>query len=557
MKNIYLLTLTVLVLGFTACTQNQSNAQTLSNGQTISNTNVQSNSPVQSKSFSNLTEKEKTDFTAAKIDEITVKISGKKFPFNADFKAQVRKYLESYAARIGSKVENRFFGDDLNFVFERGSRSAPAINAVFDQHGVSRLSGLYIAMIETEFKNDLVSPTGSSGIFMLTADQAKKFGMTQKDLVDQTKSAEITARLLIENQKKFESDNMREFLAILSHNRESKAIMADLNRKIVADYRDCSLCGMSENAASLDKQFQAESVKYIPKFLAAAIIGENPKDFGLSTKPLSMLSAETSQTMLDDDPALNVSFEYWTRQKNKALEPRQSPAGFDLKGLIIPEELIGFYGKQKSTLEEMKTQGAAVPMDFFDLAERNLKKELVELPSATETYVMDVRGNATDKVFTKFNFTDGASIPAADSDSQRKMKELADNFSLNLNNPNDRKQIRLRLLRMISPKAKPVLEEIAQKYQAKFNRPLLVTSLIRSIDYSIDLNKVDADSFKVREDGGIPPHCSGLAFDFAVKNLTAEEQNFIANILAEMDRNGKVDAVRESGANAAFHVFVL
>jgi hypothetical protein len=160
-------------------------------------------------------------------------------------------------------------------------------------------------------------------------------------------------------------------------------------------------------------------------------------------------------------------------------------------------------------------------------------------------------------VFTRFNFTDGAALPAADSAGQRKRKELADNFGLSLNTPSDRKQIRLRLLRMIDPKAKPVLEEIAQKYHAKFNRPLRVTSLIRSIDYSIDLNKVDAGSFKVREDGGIPPHCSGLAFDFAVKNLTAEEQNFIADILAEMDRNGKVDAVRESGTNAALHVFVL
>lgn len=110
---------------------------------------------------------------------------------------------------------------------------------------------------------------------------------------------------------------------------------------------------------------------------------------------------------------------------------------------------------------------------------------------------------------------------------------------------------------MIAPKAKPVLEEITQKYRAKFNRPLLVTSMIRSIDYSVELNKVDASSFLVRRDGAIPPHCSGVAFDIAIKNLTAEEQNFIANILAEMDRNGKVDAIRETGPTGVFHVFVL
>lgn len=565
MKNIYLLIPIVFALGFTACTQTHSNAQTQSNA------NNQANTQTRSKSFSEMTEKEKADFAAGKIDEITTKISGKKYPFDSGFKLQVIKYLDSYARRAGNKIKDRPFGEDLNFVMERGSELAPTINAVFDKNGISRLSGLYLAMLEAEFKTDLVSPTGASGVFMLTAEHAQKYGMTKKDLADPGKSAEITARLLIDNQKQFESNNMKEFLAILAHNRDQKTIAADLNRKMMADFRDCALCGMTQNAATLDKQFQAEAVRYIPKFLAAAIIGENPKDFGLNTKPLSTLGAETSPAAINNDSDLNVTLEFWTKQNNKALAPRGAPVGTDLKGLIIPAELGGSAEKQKTALDEMKAQGTAVPMDFFDLAERNLNKELVELPSATETYVLDVGAIAGDKEFTRFNFTDGENIsalnsnsqkevnvPAADSDSQRKMKELADNFNLDLNNPNDRKQIRLRLLRMINPKAKPVLEEIAQKYQAKFNRPLRVTSLIRSIDYSIELNKVDASSFLVRQDGRIPPHCSGLAFDFAIKNLTAEEQNFIANTLAEMDRNGKIDAVRESGAlNPVFHVFVL
>jgi len=37
----------------------------------------------------------------------------------------------------------------------------------------------------------------------------------------------------------------------------------------------------------LSKQFQSENFKYVPKFFAAAIIGENPQDFGLKLQPLS------------------------------------------------------------------------------------------------------------------------------------------------------------------------------------------------------------------------------------------------------------------------------
>jgi membrane-bound lytic murein transglycosylase D len=41
------------------------------------------------------------------------------------------------------------------------------------------------------------------------------------------------------------------------------------------------------NGDKLSKQFQAENFKYVPKFFAAAIIGENPQDFGVNLQPLS------------------------------------------------------------------------------------------------------------------------------------------------------------------------------------------------------------------------------------------------------------------------------
>ena len=44
------------------------------------------------------------------------------------------------------------------------------------------------------------------------------------------------------------------------------------------------------NGEMLSKQFQSENFKYVPKFFAAAIIGENPQDFGLKLQPLSTYS---------------------------------------------------------------------------------------------------------------------------------------------------------------------------------------------------------------------------------------------------------------------------
>lgn len=152
-------------------------------------------------------------------------------------------------------------------------------------------------MIESEFNNDLVSSTGNSGTFILTTAQTKRFGMTKKDKANLSKSAEIAARLLLEKQNYFTERRMKEFLAILSWNRESKKINFDINFKFMFEgkYVACPICGLTENPHRFDQQFQTEAVKYIPKFLVAAIVGENPADFGLNTKPLSTLGGETSQ----------------------------------------------------------------------------------------------------------------------------------------------------------------------------------------------------------------------------------------------------------------------
>lgn len=274
MKHIYFFLLAVFALSFTAVTK------------------------AQSKPFLEMTEKEKSDFVAVKTDEITNAISGKKYLFSPNFKAQVSAFVEAYASRAGNNIKKGAFKQDLNFVVQRGSEYAPTINAVFDKHQISRLSGLSIAMIESEFDNNLVNPTGGSGVFILTAAQARKYRMTKKDIADPNKSAEIAARRLGEAQNYFGEYRMKEHLAILSWNRPPKKINFDIRFKFMSDSENvaCPICGLTENPQRFDRQFQTEAVKYIPKFLAAAIVGENPNDFGLNTKPLSTLTAKNTQS---------------------------------------------------------------------------------------------------------------------------------------------------------------------------------------------------------------------------------------------------------------------
>jgi hypothetical protein len=263
-----------------------------------------------------------------------------------------------------------------------------------------------------------------------------------------------------------------------------------------------------------------------------------------------------------DDKELNVSAAFIEDRKRKAMEARPGEAGIRPAGLDVPKELYGDgVIKQKAKLASMivGSNPYRQPMDFAELAEKRLNKELIEMPGATNSFYLDVGGSAQDKAFSSFSFKDGNADILVGSPKYGILSKLASDFAgqkYDLNNPADRKQMRMRLLRMFQPRAKPILKELAEAYFAKFGRPLRVTSLTRSMDYQILLNQSNANSFKVRGEGSLPPHTSGCAFDLARKHMPADEQNFVMQKLAEMERAGKLDALIEYGVNACFHIFI-
>lgn len=257
---------------------------------------------------------------------------------------------------------------------------------------------------------------------------------------------------------------------------------------------------------------------------------------------------------------LNVTAAFLAEQQKKAFEARSGETGIRPAGLNVPKELFGDgVIKQKTKLREMKAAGYEQPLDFAELAEKRMNRDLIEMPMAKDSYYLDVGGSASDKPFTAFSFPNIDTEILLGNPKYGILSQLAANFAgqkYDLNNPAHRKQMRMRLLRMFNKQARPILLELAYAYYKKFNRPLRVTSLTRSMDYQISLNRTNANSFRVTGEGSLPPHTSGCAFDLARKHMNAEEQNFVMAKLAEMERANRLDALIEYGTNACFHVFI-
>ena len=238
------------------------------------------------KTYQQMSQSERSAFVSDQARSIARQISGRDYEFTPDFVADIQHAVDQYARRVGN---NGSLGKrDARFIVERGHTHAPTLIAVFKNRGLSPLIGLYIPWVESEYVN-IESPNsmGAMGMFQFLPKTGERYGLSASGLLDVAASADAAARYITDGIDMFKDDPMKEALALLSYNRGGKQTARDLKLLINDQNRQCSICALSAERGRLDSNFQSENVYYVPRFFAAAIVGENPGAFGLSSRPLS------------------------------------------------------------------------------------------------------------------------------------------------------------------------------------------------------------------------------------------------------------------------------
>lgn len=236
---------------------------------------------------------------AMKVAEVIGNNSGGAIPAAAIDK--IKSFADAYASR--SKVKplgGCRFGDNLQATFERASKNAPFVVRAFNEKGIDPRIGLYLAMIESEHCVCLQSPTGPLGMFQFTKATAaihglKVFAGASPTNPDERCEPEPAARAAASYMKaltgRYGTGPSSVPLAIGSYNSGEGGLSTNLDKALNSGQglpRD--FWTLIAKGDLLSKQFQAENFKYVPKFFAAAIIGENPQDFGLNLRPVSTYS---------------------------------------------------------------------------------------------------------------------------------------------------------------------------------------------------------------------------------------------------------------------------
>ncbi len=258
------------------------------------------------KTYGALSSSEKDQYIKVKAEKVARIIgnrSGESIPPAAI--AQIRRWLDGYAGRIrGTRLDDcggrTYLKSDMVSLLERARKNAPFIIRSFNEKGIDPQVGLYLAMIESEHCPCLQSGTGPLGMFQFTQATGRAHGLDTRsgaspanpdERCQPQAASEAAASYMKTLTGRIGTGPLSIPLAIASYNSGEGGLGKNLKTALEAnESQDRSFWTLVANAEKLASQFQTENIKYVPKFFGAAIIGENPRDFGVAMQPLSTYS---------------------------------------------------------------------------------------------------------------------------------------------------------------------------------------------------------------------------------------------------------------------------
>lgn len=275
----------------------------------VSSSDTPANIPIKlstGKKYQQMSEDEKDSYIREKAEEIARLIGNRDSEaISPAALAKIKGFLNGYVGRLRSARVDDCSGkgwlkSDMLSVLERANKNAPFVNRAFVGQGMDARIGLYLAMIESEHCPCLQSGTGPLGMFQFTRDTARRFFDPNTGIISGASPSNPDDRCKPEPAAKASAAYMKFLtvwfgtgplsvpLAIGSYNSGEGAGAKNLKEAMSKDAsQQRSFWTLIANADSLGTQFQLENFKYVPKFFAAGIIGENPQDFGISLPPLS------------------------------------------------------------------------------------------------------------------------------------------------------------------------------------------------------------------------------------------------------------------------------
>jgi soluble lytic murein transglycosylase-like protein len=239
------------------------------------------------KLYADMSESERLAFIEVQEQRVSALMGDRQSKLNADALQAIKQKVDEYVTRDRTQASKE---EPLPIIFERALPYLPTIGRSFRERNVPVIIGVYLAMVESEYLACYESETGAKGLFQFMPGTAALYGVERDEMCNAEKMTPAAAHYLADRMAELGDDSKSLTLVLLSYTTGAEWVRVTLRSLRASGNYDRTFWTMFDKRATLDDRFQQDSVYYVPKFFAVAIIGENPAVFGLTIQPLSNLA---------------------------------------------------------------------------------------------------------------------------------------------------------------------------------------------------------------------------------------------------------------------------
>jgi hypothetical protein len=240
-----------------------------------------------SKLYSQMGESEQLDFVDKQEQRISTMMGDRPVKLSSDALRVIKIFIDRYATRHGPSRDPG--AEDLSVIYARGQQYVPLIARSFAARKVPIIIGIYLPMVESAYRNCYENSFGAKGLFQFLPQTAEHYGVARQDMCDVEKMTPAAAHYMADGMAELGEDSQSMTLVLLSYNQGSNSVRDNLRQLRGTQNYERNFWTLLAHRDQLDDNFRNEGANYVPSFFAAAIIGENPQNFGLPEPPLSSL----------------------------------------------------------------------------------------------------------------------------------------------------------------------------------------------------------------------------------------------------------------------------
>ena len=239
------------------------------------------------KRYSRMSEGEQLAFVDVQANRISTMMGDRPVKLNQDALGAIKRYVDRYVTQHGSGKPRT---ESLSDIYARAPAYVPLIARSFAARKVPVIIGIYLPMIESAYRNCYENSIGAKGLYQFMPQTAKHYGVAHGEMCDVEKMTPAAAQYIADHMAELGDDAESMTLVLLSYNTGAQWVRDTLRELRATDNYERNFWTILANRDKLNWTFQNESAGYVPSFFAAAIIGENPGAFALSTPALSTLA---------------------------------------------------------------------------------------------------------------------------------------------------------------------------------------------------------------------------------------------------------------------------